>query len=90
MGVNFFDTAENYGAGDAEASLGQALKTLNVRRESVVITTKIYKVGGGWGPCKNPNDMFLSRKHIVEGVRNSLKRLQTDYVDVIFCHRPDY
>jgi aryl-alcohol dehydrogenase-like predicted oxidoreductase len=50
----------------------------------LVVSTKIYRSGEG------VNDTFLSRKHILEGIKNSLKRLQLDYVDVIFCHRPDY
>ena len=82
-GINFFDTAEVYGLGRAEISLGKALKELNVQREKVVISTKIFSIGS------DPNDSFLSRKHIIEGLRNSLKRLQLDYVDVVFCHRYD-
>jgi len=83
-GVNFFDTAEVYGTGNAETQMGQAFKDLALRREDLVVSTKIYKCGAG------VNDTFLSRKHIVEGLRNSLKRLQLDYVDVVFCHRPDF
>lgn len=83
-GVNFFDTAEIYGTGNAETQMGQAFKELGYRREDLVVSTKLFKCGAG------VNDTFLSRKHIVEGLRNSLKRLQMDYVDVIFCHRPDY
>ena len=82
-GVNFFDTAEIYGLGIAETTLGKALKELNVPREKIVVSTKIYKNGN------DPNDTFQSRKHIVEGVRQSLKRLQLDYVDIVFCHRYD-
>ena len=82
-GINFFDTAEVYGLGAAEISLGKAFKELGVQREKIVVSTKIYKCG------LDPNDSFLSRKHIIEGIRNSLKRLQLDYVDVIFCHRYD-
>lgn len=82
-GINFFDTAEIYGFGVAETSLGEAFKKLNVKRESVVVSTKIFKVGHG------VNDALLSRKHIVEGLNNSLKRLQLDYVDIVFCHRFD-
>lgn len=82
-GINFFDTAEIYGFGEGETTLGKALKKLDVPREKLVISTKIFRVGN------DPNDSFLSRKHIVEGLRNSLKRLQLDYVDVVFCHRPD-
>ena len=79
-GINFFDTAEAYGLGRGEISLGKAFKELNVQREKIVVSTKIYRIG------MDPNDSFLSRKHIIEGVRNSLKRLQLDYVDVVFCH----
>ena len=82
-GINFFDTAEIYGFGEGETTLGKALKKLNAPREKLVISTKIFKCG------TDINDNFLSRKHIVEGLRNSLKRLQLDYVDVVFCHRPD-
>ena len=82
-GVNFFDTAESYGLGTAEIALGKALKELNVPREKVVISTKIFRNG------TDPNDMFESRKHIIEGVKLSLKRLQLEYVDVVFCHRYD-
>ena len=80
-GINFFDTGEAYGLGRGETSLGKALKELNVQK--IVISTKIYICGMG------ANDSFLSRKHIIEHVRNSLKRLQLDYVDVVFCHRYD-
>ena len=82
--MNFFDTAEAYGMGYAETSLGRIFKELNVKREDVVVSTKIFRIGQG------PNDALLSRKHIIEGLTNSLKRLQLDYVDVVFCHRPDY
>ena len=64
--------------------MGKAFKELNLRREELVVSTKLFKIGTG------VNDTFLSRKHIIEGTNNSLKRLQLDYVDVLFCHRPDY
>mmetsp|Transcript_54036 Transcript_54036/g.74095 ORF Transcript_54036/g.74095 Transcript_54036/m.74095 type:complete len:235 (-) Transcript_54036:471-1175(-) len=83
-GVNFFDTAEIYGNGVAETVMGRAFKELEFRREDLVVSTKIMHCGSG------PNDCMLQRKHIVEGLQNSLKRLQLDYVDVVFCHRPDY
>jgi len=83
LGVNFFDTAEVYGSGKAEIAMGKAFKELNLPREQLVVSTKLF-----WGG-KGPNDVGLSRKHIIEGAKNSLKRLQLDYVDVIFCHRPD-
>jgi len=83
-GVNFFDTAEIYGMGQAETIMGKAFKELALKREEIVVSTKIFKIGPG------VNDTFLSRKHIVEAIQNSLKRLQLDYVDVVFCHRPDF
>jgi voltage-dependent potassium channel beta subunit len=83
-GVNFFDNAEVYEAGKAEEVMGQAFKELDLPRSSYVLTTKIF-----WGPGKDVNAKGLSRKHIIEGTKASLKRLQADYVDVIFAHRPD-
>lgn len=85
MGVNFFDTAEIYALGAAETQMGIALKALNVPRKDYVLSTKILK--SSW---TGVNDTLLSRKHIIEGTRNCLKRLQTDYVDLIYAHRPDY
>ena len=82
-GINFFDTAEVYGLGKGEINLGKAIKKLNIPREKIVISTKIYRNGD------DPNDSFLSRKHIMEGIKNSLKRLQLDYVDILYCHRYD-
>lgn len=82
-GVNFFDNAEAYAGGDAEIVMGKVLKKMGWKRESYVVSTKIF-----WGG-KGPNDRGLSYKHIVEGVNNALKRLQLDYVDLVFCHRPD-
>ena len=82
-GINFFDTAEVYGLGKGEINLGKAIKKLNIPREKIVISTKIYRNGD------DPNDSFLSRKHIMEGLKNSLKRLQLDYIDILYCHRYD-
>jgi len=82
-GVNFFDNAEGYAAGNAEVVMGNVIKKLGWRRESVVVSTKIFWGGDG------PNDTGLSHKHIIEGVNNALRRLQMDYVDLVFCHRPD-
>ena len=82
-GINFFDTAEIYGLGAGETTFGKTIKELNIPREKIVVSTKIFKIGD------DPNDSFLSRKHIREGLKNSLKRLQLDYVDVVFCHRYD-
>jgi voltage-dependent potassium channel beta subunit len=82
-GVNFFDNAEAYASGNAEIVMGNVIKKRGWRRSDLVISTKIFWGGDG------PNDTGLSRKHLMEGVNASLKRLQMDYVDLIFCHRPD-
>ena len=76
-GINFFDTAEAYAAGLAEIQLGQAFKDLNVRREDIVVSTKLFFGTEGVFTSSNPpvNGLGLSRKHIIEGTRNSLKRL---------------
>jgi voltage-dependent potassium channel beta subunit len=80
-GVNFFDNAEAYANGASELMMGEAIK--DFRREDLVISTKIF-----WGG-KGPNSTGLSWKHLVEGTKGSLRRLQLDYVDLLFCHRPD-
>ena len=82
-GVNFFDTAEGYGDGKSEEIIGRNIKKAGWRRSDLVLSTKIFWGGSG------PNDKGLSRKHLLEGTEKSLKRLQTDYVDLIYCHRPD-
>ncbi len=82
-GVNFFDNAEAYANGKAEVVMGNVLKQTGWKRETYVISTKIFWGGDG------PNDKGLSYKHIVEGANNALKRLQMEYVDFIFAHRPD-
>jgi voltage-dependent potassium channel beta subunit len=82
-GVNFFDNAEAYANGKAEIAMGNVLKKMGWRRESYAVSTKIFWGGDG------PNDTGLSYKHIVEGVNNALRRLQVEYVDLVFCHRPD-
>lgn len=83
-GINMFDTAEEYSGGKSEEEFGRVIKELGLRRSDIIVTTKIF-----WGPRKGPNDTGLSRKHIIEGAKDSLARLQLDYVDVIFAHRPD-
>jgi len=87
-GINFFDTAEAYAKGKSEISLGKAIKKWGFRRENLVVSTKLFW-GEQEGKPVEPNDRGLSRKHIVEGLTNSLKRLQLDYVDLIYAHRPD-
>jgi len=85
-GINFFDTAEAYGEGAHEKLLGRALKASGKSRSEYVVSTKLFI--SDWTFSK-PNRTGLSRKHLMEGVKNSLERLQLDYVDVLFCHRPD-
>lgn len=82
-GVNFFDNAEAYSAGEAEVMMGKVIKKAGWKRSDLVVSTKIF-----WGG-KGINDRGLSRKHIIEGTDAALKRLDTEYVDLIFCHRPD-
>ncbi|CAF3965408.1 unnamed protein product [Adineta steineri] len=82
-GINLFDTAEVYAAGKAEITLGKILKKKKWKRSSYIITTKLY-----WGG-KAETEKGLSRKHIIEGLRLSLERLQLDYVDIVFANKPD-
>ncbi|KAM8899633.1 voltage-gated potassium channel subunit beta-2 isoform 2-T2 [Spinachia spinachia] len=82
-GVNLFDTAEVYASGRAEITLGNIIKKKGWRRSSFVITTKIY-----WGG-QAETERGLSRKHIIEGLRGSLSRLQLEYVDIVFANRND-
>ena len=82
-GVNFFDNAEAYGSGKAERVMGNVVQKLGWKRSDIVVSTKIF-----WGG-EGPNDAGLSRKHIIEGANAALARLQVDYVDLVFCHRPD-
>ena len=82
-GVNFFDNAEAYAHGNAETVMGNVIKKLGWPRESIVVSSKVF-----WGgEC--PNYTGLSRKHVHEACRNSLRRLQLNYLDLFFCHRPD-
>lgn len=84
-GVNFFDNAESYAGGKSEEVMGQALKQLGWRRGSYLISTKFY-----WGIQDGVNEHHtLNRKRLIEGINGSLERLQLDYVDLIYCHRPD-
>lgn len=84
-GVIFFDTSDIYNKGEAEKTLGKILfKELEVKREDIFLATKVF-----WPMSPNPNDQGLSRKHIMESVVKSLKRLKTDYIDLYQCHRHD-
>ncbi len=83
LGVNFFDNAEVYAGGNAEAVMGNAIKKLGWKRTDIVVSSKVFWGGDG------PNDEGLSRKHVYEACRRSLKRMQMDYLDLFFCHRPD-
>ena len=82
-GVNFFDNAEGYEGGASETVMGQALTELGWSRDTFVVSSKVF-----WGGDK-PNQKGLSRKHVIEGCHKALKRLQVDYLDLYFCHRPD-
>ena len=82
-GVNFYDNAEAYARGNAEIVMGNVIKKLGWRRDGIVVSSKVFWGGDG------PNDQGLSHKHIYEACRNSMKRLQLDYLDLFYCHRPD-
>lgn len=84
-GVNFFDNAEVYANGQSEIVMGKILKKMNWDRTSYILSSKVYFGDGG----KLPNQTGLSRKHIVEGCHAALRRLQVNYLDLFFCHRPD-
>ncbi|HEY9075383.1 MAG TPA: aldo/keto reductase [Anaerolineaceae bacterium] len=82
QGVNFFDNADMYAEGRAELVMGKAIQSLP--REALVISSKVF-----WPTMPGPNGRGLSRKHIMESIHASLRRLGTDYVDLYFCHRFD-
>jgi voltage-dependent potassium channel beta subunit len=87
QGVNFFDNAEVYSLGESEKMMGRVLKKKNWERSSFVLSSKVF---WGWrGKENKPNQSGLSRKHIVEACHEALQRLQVDYLDLFFCHRPD-
>ena len=81
-GINFIDTADVYARGRAEEVVGKVIKEF--RRSDLVISSKVY-----WPMSDNVNDRGLSRKHIMESIHNTLRRLGTDYLDIYFCHRYD-
>jgi voltage-dependent potassium channel beta subunit len=84
-GVNFFDNAEIYANGKSEIAMGKILKKLGWERDSFLVSSKLFFGDGG----KRPNQTGLNRKHLVEGCHAAMKRLQVDYLDLLFCHRPD-
>ncbi len=84
-GINFFDTADVYSLGESERILGNLLRNLTVRREDVVIATKVFNPMG-----EGPNERGNSRKHILDSIDASLHRLRMDYVDLYQIHRWDY
>ena len=82
-GVNFFDNAEAYAGGQAEEMMGDIIQQKGWSRSDLVVSTKIFWGGDG------PNDIGLSRKHVIEGTKAALRRLKMDVVDLVYCHRPD-
>ncbi|MBD0256401.1 MAG: aldo/keto reductase [Cytophagales bacterium] len=82
-GVNFFDNAEVYAQGRAEVVMGSIIRKLGWKRDTYVLSSKVF-----WGG-KKPNQFGLSRKHVLEACHASLGRMQTDYLDLYLCHRPD-
>ena len=86
-GINFFDNAETYALGESEKMMGRVLKNKHWDRTSYTISSKAFF---GWrGKDNKPNQTGLSRKHLMEACHEALQRLQTDYLDLYFCHRPD-
>jgi voltage-dependent potassium channel beta subunit len=86
-GINFFDNAEAYALGESEKMMGRVLQKKNWDRTSYVMSSKAYF---GWrGKNNKPNQTGLSRKHLTEACHEALQRLQVDYLDLFFCHRPD-
>lgn len=84
-GVNFFDNAEIYARGQSEIVMGKILKGMGWRRSSYLVSSKVFFGDGN----KLPNETGLSRKHVMEACHAALRRLQVDYLDLFFCHRPD-
>ena len=85
-GCNFFDNAEGYAEGESEAIMGRVIKELGWKRQSYVLSSKYY-----WGIDGNMRNMrnTLNRKYLMHAVDGSLERFQTDFIDLIYCHRPD-
>ncbi len=89
QGVNFFDNAEGYAGGQSEIVMGNILKKMGWRRSSFVVSSKVYFGADGGRKDLKPNETGLSRKHIIEACHAAMQRLQVDYLDLYFCHRPD-
>lgn len=87
-GVNFFDNAEVYAHGESERMMGRVLKMKQWDRTSYLLSSKAY-FGRNGSKYNKPNQWGLSRKHLMEACHEALERLQTDYLDLYFCHRPD-
>lgn len=86
-GINFFDNAEIYALGESEKMMGRVIKKKKWDRTSFLVSSKVF---WGWrGKDNKPNQTGLSRKHVIEACDEALKRLQVDYLDMYFCHRPD-
>ncbi|MBA3899478.1 MAG: aldo/keto reductase [Bacteroidetes bacterium] len=83
-GINFFDNAEVYASGQSELVMGNILKEFGWSRDTFVVSSKVF-----WGG-KLPNQRGLSRKHVIEACHAALRRLQVDYLDLYYCHRPDH
>ncbi len=85
-GMNFFDNAEAYAAGQSEVIMGKVLKKMGWRRDTYIVSSKVY-----WSAVQNPKptQVGLSRKHVIEACNQALERLQVDYLDLYFCHRAD-
>ena len=88
-GINFFDNAEAYAGGKSEEVMGEALKKMEWRRDSYIVSSKVFFGADGGKGGLMPTQKGLSRKHVVEACHQALKRLQVDYLDLYFCHRPD-
>ncbi len=86
-GVNFFDNAEVYALGESEKMMGRILKSKDWERSSYTVSSKAFF--GSRGKANKPNQTGLSRKHLIEACNEALQRLQLDYLDLFFCHRPD-
>jgi voltage-dependent potassium channel beta subunit len=85
-GVNFFDNAEIYARGESENMMGRVIKKKKWDRTSYCVSSKVFF---GWRGDNKPNQTGLSRKHVIEACHEAMQRLQVDYLDLYYCHRPD-